>query len=46
MYNNKNIRKILDKAYWDSVVKLRDDMLNAYKKEIEDAKKTREHDTG
>ena len=45
MYNNKNIRKILDKAYWDSVVKLRDDMLNAYKKEIEDAKKTREHDT-
>jgi len=46
MYNNKNIRKILDKAYWDSVVKLRDDMLNNYKKEIEDAKKTREHDTG
>ena len=46
MYNNKNIRKILDKAYWDSVVKLRDDMLNTYKKEIEDAKKTREHDTG
>ena len=45
MYNNKNIRKILDKAYWDSVVKLRDDMLNAYKKEIDDAKKTREYDT-
>ncbi len=44
MDDNKNIRKILDKAYWDSVVKLRDDMLNAYKKEIEDAKKTREHD--
>ena len=44
MYNNKNIRKILDKAYWDSVVKLRDDMLNAYKKEIEDAKKTTQHD--
>jgi hypothetical protein len=40
MKDNKNIRKILDKAYWDSVVKLRDDMLNAYKKEIEDAKKT------
>jgi len=45
MYNNKNIRKILDKAYWDSVVKLRDDMLNAYKKEIDNAEKTREHDT-
>ena len=45
MYNNKNIRKILDKAYWDSVVKLRDDMLNAYKKEIDNAEKTRENDT-
>ena len=45
MDDNKNIRKILDKAYWDSVVKLRDDMLNAYKKEIEDAKKPRKHDT-
>ena len=45
MGDNKNIRKILDKAYWDSVVKLRDDMLNVYKKEIEDAKKIREHDT-
>ena len=31
--------KILDKAYWDNLVKLRDDMLNAYKKEIENAKK-------
>ena len=46
MNDNKNIRKILDKAYWDSVVKLRDDMLNTYKKEIEDAEKAREHDTG
>jgi hypothetical protein len=36
MDDNKNIRKILDKAYWDSVVKLRNDMLNAYKKELED----------
>ncbi len=45
MYNNKNIRKILDKAYWDSVVKLRNDMLNSYKKEIDNAEKTREHDT-
>ena len=36
----KSIRDILDKEYWDSLVKLRDDMLNTYKKEIEDAKKT------
>ncbi len=42
--NNKNIMNILDKTYWDSVLKLRNDMLNAYKKEIENAKKTREHD--
>ena len=46
MDDHKNIMKILDKAYWDSVLKLRNDMLNAYKKEIEDAKKTGEHDTG
>ena len=44
MDDNKNVRKILDKAFWDSVLKLRNDMLNAYKKEIENAKKTREHD--
>lgn len=42
--NNKNIMDILDKAYWDSILKLRNDMLNAYKKEIENAKKTREYD--
>ena len=45
MDDNKNVRKILDKAFWDGVLKLRNDMLNAYKKEIEDAKKIREHDT-
>ena len=43
-YRKVCIMKILDKAYWDNLVKLRDDMLNAYKKEIENAKKTKEHD--
>ena len=45
MDDNKNITNILDKAFWDSVLKLRNDMLNAYKKEIENAKKTSDHAT-
>ena len=32
-----DVLDILDKEYWDSLVKLRDDMLNEYKKEIENA---------
>jgi hypothetical protein len=32
-----NVLEILNKEYWDSLVKLRDDMLNEYKKEIENA---------
>jgi len=35
MDDNKNVRKILDKAFWDGVLKLRNDMLNAYKKEMD-----------
>ena len=35
MSSDENVRKILDKEYWDSLVKLRDDMLNAYRKEID-----------
>ena len=39
-----DVLDILDKEYWVSLVKLRDDMLNKYKEEIEDAKETTEHD--
>jgi len=47
----KSIRDILDKEYWDSLVKLRDDMLNDYKKEIDNddtktTKQTSERHTG
>ena len=46
MISNENVRKILDKEYWDSLVKLRDDMLNEYKKEIENGEdRIPQHDT-
>jgi len=41
-----DVLDILDKEYWDSLVKLRDDMLNEYKKEIENAENgIPQHDT-